>query len=385
MANSFQKYFERHFPLDNLLNGTGKQEEELAFNQFRLSARKRAVMLALKFSPWICLVVFSSTFGLQLLSEGATLFGTSFFTSLDAFVQENTWWITPAFTISIAGLIGYGTNYIAIRMLFRPVVKRPIWGQGLIPSQRERIIYTLAQGMHKHILSQELIRRRIEETGLVTKINDVALDGSISLLQDQELRKETKDWVRGSIEEFAGRQDVRQHIREIVDDRLEQNLSKGMERFILQTYKRMNKEKYEEAIDRITEEIPQVAQQIIERLEHQLDRAVAFIRKNKPTSEEQIMSIFIDFLNRIDITDLLAKQMAHFDEARLERMIWEATNEQLLYIQYLGTVLGILGGLIIFKPEVMGPIFLLVFGILYLVDNLLYKLKQSSNTERSSS
>ncbi|MEL6732381.1 MAG: DUF445 family protein, partial [Bacteroidota bacterium] len=159
----------------------------------------------------------------------------------------------------------------------------------------------------------------------------------------------------------------------------------GMERFILQTYKRMNKEKYEEAIDRITEEIPQVAQQIIERLEHQLDRAVAFIRKNKPTSEEQIMSIFIDFLNRIDITDLLAKQMAHFDEARLERMIWEATNEQLLYIQYLGTVLGILGGLIIFKPEVMGPIFLLVFGILYLVDNLLYRLKQSSNTESSTS
>ena len=77
--------------------------------------------------------------------------------------------------------------------------------------------------------------------------------------------------------------------------------------------------------------------------------------------------------------------MAHFDEARLERMIWEATNEQLLYIQYLGTVLGIIGGLIIIKPAVMGPIFLLVFGILYLVDNLLYRLKQSSNTESSTS
>ena len=33
-------------------------------------------------------------------------------------------------------------------------------------------------------------------------------------------------------------------------------------------------------------------------------------------TEEQIMMVFMDLLNRIDITTLLANQMAHFDEAK---------------------------------------------------------------------
>ena len=93
------------------------------------------------------------------------------------------------------------------------------------------------------------------------------------------------------------------------------------------------------------------------------------------------MRIFIDLLNRIDITDLLAKQMAHFDEARLEKMIWEATNEQLLYIQYLGTVLGILGGLLIWRPAIMGPAFALIFLILFGLDKLLYRLQSRRKAE----
>lgn len=378
LADKVKKYFQRHFPFNSLLGSTDKSEPKDSFNSFKLPLRKQLVLWALKVSPWICAATFAMAFGVILVAEvfGAT--GSGFLGMVTRFHEGNTELINILKTLSISGLIGYGTNYIAIRMLFRPVEKRPIWGQGLIPSQKDRIIYTLAEGLHKHILSQELIRKRVEESGLVKKVNDLALDGAVGVLKDDELRTEIKRWIRDSVEEFVAREDVREQIRLLVDQRLEQSLNKGMERFILQTYKRMNKDKYEEAIAKIAGEIPSLAEQVIDKTEHQLDRLAAFVRKSRGNTQEQLMQLFVEILDKIDITELLARQMAHFDEAKLERMIWEATNEQLLYIQYLGTVLGILGGLIIWKAEYMGPIFALVIGILFLIDNLIFRSKQSS-------
>ena len=41
---------------------------------------------------------------------------------------------------SVAGMIGFATNWVAIKMLFWPRESRPIFGQGLIPSQRDQLI-----------------------------------------------------------------------------------------------------------------------------------------------------------------------------------------------------------------------------------------------------
>ena len=115
--------------------------------------------------------------------------------------------------------------------------------------------------------------------------------------------------------------------------------------------------------------------EVIAKLEEELNRVAAYFRLQKKPTEDYIMQLIVDLLNRIDITALLAKQMEHFDEARLERMVWEATNEQLLYIQYLGTILGILGGFLIWKPLLMGGIYILGFGLLYIIDEAIFRLK----------
>jgi hypothetical protein len=59
-------------------------------------------------------------------------------------------------------------------------------------------------------------------------------------------------------------------------------------------------------------------------------------------------------------------------------MIWTATNEQLLYIEYLGTLLGIFGGLLIWQPLVMSIIFGGLFIFLFLLDLALHQLKKDS-------
>ncbi len=376
MEELFKAYLKKYFPIESLFSRRPEKETELAFNQYRMDRSMRWVMQALKLTPWLCLVAFGFTFGVILMSE------TELLPSVSIWYQSYESWITAFNIVAISGLIGYGTNFIAIRMLFRPVVKRPIWGQGLIPAQKDRIIYTLAQGMHKHILSQDLIRKRVEETGLVRRVNDLMMDGGMGLVQDTKLRDELKHFLHGIMKEWAQRPQVRKQVVEILDSHLEEKVGESdFGSFIFQTYKRFNKDQYEETILKITDELPQVAMKVIGRLEDELDTVAAYLRMNKEMTQEQIMRIFIDLLNRIDITDLLAKQMAHFDEARLEKMIWEATNEQLLYIQYLGTVLGILGGLLIWRPAIMGPAFALIFLILFGLDKLLYRLQSRRKAE----
>ena len=337
-------------------------------------------MYALKVSPIFCSVGFIGLFLMQLagqISDTALIqslgLEASFANLGNIFTSHQI--LNALYIISVSGLIGYGTNYIAIRMLFRPVNKRPVWGQGLIPAQRDRIIVTLAQGMHKHVLNEDLIRMRVEETGLVSKVNNLVMDGTSNLVLDEELRKILKKMIFDSINDYAQRQDIRVEIRNLIDQRLENNLDGGLKKFLLQTYKKYNEKDYHEVIDKVVNDIPKVAIEVIEKMEAQLDRVAAYIRLQKGYTEKQIMNIFVDLLNRIDITGLLAKQMEHFDEAKLEKMVWEATNEQLLYIQYLGTVLGILGGMLIWQPQIMGGIYILLFSFLWVLDNVIFKMK----------
>jgi uncharacterized membrane protein YheB (UPF0754 family) len=367
MKDTFRKYLQKHYPFETLLKRREVVDEQLGFNKFRLSRGKQVFLLLLKISPWVCAAGFASAFLISALPGAAGAFYAAHRGLWDAFL-----------IICVSGLIGYSTNYIAIRMLFRPVVKRPIWGQGLIPAQRNRIIHTLAKGMHKHVLNQDLIRKRVEDSGLVKRINEIIMNGTAGVLRDEELRESLKQLIYEAIEQYASREEVRKDIRSMIDARIDENVEGGVKRFLLQTYKRYNKEDYEEAIDRVVSNIPKISLEVIGKLEGELNRLAAFIRKSKGSSEEYIMKVFVDVLDRIDITGLLAKQMEHFDEAKLERMVWEATNEQLLYIQYLGTLLGILGGLLIWKTQLMAMIYICAFIVLYFLDQFLFKLKSKS-------
>lgn len=368
MIERVQLYITRHFPFVSALNGATTPVTPVVEEKHEMTNGMKILLGTLRILPWLCGVFFVLAF--------FPLFHTDYQTSFQLLGMD----IELEFkfilrTIAVSGLIGFGTNFLAIKMLFRPVRKRPIWGQGLIPGQRDRIIHRLAQGMHTHILSQELIRKRVEETGLVTNVNDLVMEGSIGLLTDQELRAELKATFFDALTYYANRDDVREEVKTIIDTRLEGKLDKGLKKFVLQTYKRYNKEEYEAAIKELVGEIPTVALEVLNKTEDQLDRLAAFIRKEKGNTSERIMDIFVKLLNSIDIADLLAKQMSYLDEKKLEKMIWEATNEQLLYIQYLGTLLGMLGGLLIWHPVITGAVFLVTFFLLFGIDVLLFRLK----------
>jgi hypothetical protein len=78
---------------------------------------------------------------------------------------------------------------------------------------------------------------------------------------------------------------------------------------------------------------------------------------------------------------LVEDNLREYDEQRLEKLIKNASNDQLQYIQYLGAVLGTLGGFIIWKPIGSLALLILIISITLGLDNLLHWLKKRKSAE----
>jgi hypothetical protein len=90
----------------------------------------------------------------------------------------------------VAGFIGFGTNWVAIKMLFWPRTPRPVFGQGLIPSQRDQLIQKVADEVLEKLINAELIEAKIVETKIVKRFSDALIEKLQIVVRDDEFKKD---------------------------------------------------------------------------------------------------------------------------------------------------------------------------------------------------
>lgn len=89
----------------------------------------------------------------------------------------------------IAAATGYLTNYIAVRMLFRPQAERRWLGfriQGLVPKRRPQIARKIGETVEQHLISHDDIKAALDHPDVnerIRKIVDARLDGLEEKLQ----------------------------------------------------------------------------------------------------------------------------------------------------------------------------------------------------------
>ena len=80
---------------------------------------------------------------------------------------------------SVGAVIGYFTNYVAIKMLFRPRRAYHILGRripftpGLIPSKRGKLAEAIAKVVKENLLTEESVRRRLNEENVRRSIGEL--------------------------------------------------------------------------------------------------------------------------------------------------------------------------------------------------------------------
>jgi len=142
----------------------------------------------------------------------------------------------------LGAIIGYFTNYIAVKMLFRPIeaVNIPIFNlkiQGLLPRRRDELAVNIAETIDNNLLSidniidefdQEVIKGELDiiiEDTISRKINEnfkyvmprLLKDISREIIVDvikEEVHANFEDWMESLTEKVKNEVDIKKMIEE---------------------------------------------------------------------------------------------------------------------------------------------------------------------------
>jgi len=280
--------------------------------------------------------------------------------------------------LTIGGLIGFMTNWVAIKMLFRPTHRRPILGQGLIPAQKDRISYRLAVAVSEDLINPEIIKKKIHESQAISKYREKATEYVKNIIDDPTFRTELKVLLVSYVDEMITEPEVRASIAKGLIEQINTAIDENsFERVALKAYSFFKGQEMQDLVEDALTKLPGGVEQGLDKMDEFLDTLPKRIEKNSDTIEDLVTNLLYRLINQLDVHALVEDNLRQYDEKRIELLIKNASNDQLRYIQYLGAVLGTLGGFIIWKPIasliVIASIILVVFGI----DVLLIKTKVS--------
>jgi len=276
--------------------------------------------------------------------------------------------------LSVSGLIGFLTNWLAVAMLFQPRQRRPIFGQGLIPAQRELVIARLAQAISERLINAQLIHQQIEANGLIARARESALQTVRGMVEDPEFRRDLKLLVIHYVEQVVANKRVRQELVQLVMNKMNHQAT-GLSGIVLNLLRHFKEEELEAKIDDAIRELPGSLDQLLDRGHQLLDTLPLYIEARSEELEEWVTQAVLHFVQQLDVHGLLIANMGKYDEAQLEDLLKNTSNEQFNYIKYLGGVLGFFGGLVIWQP-VPALILFGVFGLtLWVLDEALLRLR----------
>lgn len=186
--------------------------------------------------------------------------------------------------IVIGSMIGWITNYIAIKMLFRPYREINLIFfkiQGLIPKRRHEIGITLADTIQNELISLEDITKKLENADL-----------------DIEMEK-------------------------VIDSILEKKLA-----------------------SEITTRFPMIAMFLNESALNKIKDAIKeSIMENK---EQIIEMLFETLEKNVDFKEIIVEKVDAFSLKELERIIFSLAKKELKHIEIIGAILGGIIGVVQF-------------------------------------
>ncbi len=134
------------------------------------------------------------------------------------------------FSVSLAGLIGIGTNTIAIEMLFHPVEKTIFGRQGILPANREKIAESLANTVRERIINEETISEYLNNEDKLKRLSGKI----VGVLKDWLKNSENQEKIRGFLESLIkseGKEKLFKEIERFSEDLLVKYLSSENLRF----------------------------------------------------------------------------------------------------------------------------------------------------------
>lgn len=280
--------------------------------------------------------------------------------------------------LSVSGMIGFLTNWVAILMLFRPQHKRPLLGQGLIPAQKDVIAEKLSNAVNKNLINPDQIKQKLTQTGILSKVITEIEAGISDLSDDEEFKDELFRVLSDSAREYLQDDATKSQIRSILLTHIDGSFKdRSLEKYIFGVYKSLRKDQLYSIIDNAIDSVPGTIYDHRSSFNATLKSLPDSISTNRNRIEEFLIGGIYDVLHRIDLKSLIKDNLKRYDEGKLENLIQESTIDQLNYIKYLGAVLGVFGGSIIWNPLISLIVLGVFIGGYFLADVVILNIKKN--------
>ena len=285
----------------------------------------------------------------------------------------------------LGGVIGYITNDLAIRMLFRP--RKAVYigkfhvpfTPGLIPSQQGRIAQSIGDVVSGQLLNEETLRQTLLSESTIQNLQNKVRDFLTVLSKDERRVSEllsmpqVRDRISIDVDELTGKltQSLTGKIIEarlgytvvdsVIGDKMDFiNQNKWLSILVDDNAQKSIKEKLAEKVNEIiAEKAPGAVAAIVDKYRGEImdarlcDLYVRFQDKEDVIIDklsELYTSILGDNLGRllqaINIEKIVVDKINGLDPAELEKVIFGVMKHELRAIVYLGALLGFLMGFI---------------------------------------
>jgi uncharacterized membrane-anchored protein YjiN (DUF445 family) len=145
-------------------------------------------------------------------------------------------------------------------MLFKPAQKRPLLGHGLIPAQKNRIAFRLAQAVSEDLINPEIIKKKIHESDVISRYRKQSTAYIKQIIDDPAFRSDLKQWLMEYVNDMMANPDIRGAMARKILVQIEESIDEtSIERVALKAYTFIKGQKMqrivEEALGRIPESV----------------------------------------------------------------------------------------------------------------------------------
>ena len=284
--------------------------------------------------------------------------------------------------IVVGGVIGYGTNLVAIKMLFRPRDPHFLFGHklpftpGMIPKNKARLAAGIASMVSNKLMSVEVMSDALLSDSMIEKVRQ-KVHGVIasyktddrtsrevlsSLLGEDVVRRgeqETLDAIDAKVAEKmtdpAMATTITQKIMEALTERLSSNplLSIGasifsgpIESMVSDVVSKMLREKGVQVVSQmIHSEGDKILSKPVSQLLKDRERILRSLEDGVVEAYKRFLPQKLpDLLQTIDISKIVEQRIMGMDTKEMERMILDVCDKELKAITWFGALLGAIMG-----------------------------------------
>lgn len=288
------------------------------------------------------------------------------------------WWFPDAlwselfFALSISGLVGFATNWVAIKMLFHPRV-RVLGVQGVVPSRRAELALSIGQTLEEHLISGDRMHKLLVDTGAVDGALNRLATHLPKVLHEPEARQlvtaEIADTIQATMSSVVLsakdklREKSRSNLTALLTGAAAATTFGPMAGMLAAgiTKSGMFDTLVSKLIDDMVNDLKQdggvkrAAEQVVEQLPARAENILGNPALRAKLSE-QFGAVAEELLQAVDVAGLIERELLARDEGELEELIDRVAANELCFIQVAGGGLGVVAGLALVWPWLILPI-----------------------------